>query len=111
MHSKAYFEELRTELLAKFPNRQIRTTAAMAVLDAIWHDVEQEAAPFAAFKDLYRDEIHMTTQVGRYLMHNIMRRALGQAPSAQGFQLESAEREYLDAKLSALPAVAQDAMP
>jgi len=112
VHSTAYFEKLRAELLAKFPNRQIRTTGALTVLDAIWHDVEQEAAPFAAFKDLYRDDIHMTTQVGRYLMHNVMRRALGQAPSAQGFQIESGEREYLDAKLNALPAaVAHDAMP
>lgn len=111
VHSTAYFERLRTELLTKFPNRQIRTTGALTVLDAIWHDVEQGTAPLAAFKDLYRDDIHMTTQVGRYLMHNVMRRALGQAPSAQGFQIDSAEREYLDAKLNALPAVAHDAMP
>ncbi len=109
--STAYFEKLRAELLVKFPDREIRTTQAIAVLDVIWHDVEQDAAPFAAFKDLYRDDIHMTTQVGRYLIHNVMRRALGQAPSSQGFQIESAEREYLDAKLNALPAVAHDAMP
>jgi hypothetical protein len=111
VHSTAYFEKLRAELQAKFPQREIRTTGALVVLDAIWHDVQQNAAPLASFKDLYRDDIHMTTQTGRYLMHNVMRRALGQAPSAQGFQIEAAERDYLDAKLSQLPAEAHEAMP
>lgn len=99
IHSPRYFAALQAELAAKYPQRDIRTTAAIQVLDDIWHDIEKSNAPFKSFAELYRDEIHMTTQVGRYLMHNLMRSALGQSRSQQGFQIDPVHQHYLDHKL------------
>lgn len=101
-HSPGYFRALQTQLQAKHPDRSIRISAALEVLDAVWHDIAQGQTPFGSFPELYRDEIHMTTQAGRYLMHNILRRALRQPFSNQGFQLEAAQKEYLDQRLSSL---------
>lgn len=103
-HSPSYFQTLQTRLQTQHPERTIRLTAALDVLDAIWHDIEQSRAPFQSFGELYRDDIHMTTQVGRYLMHNVMRMALQQPLSEQGFQLESAQKAYFDQRLSLIGA-------
>lgn len=103
-HSLGYFRALQTQLQAKHPERSIRLTAALAALDRVWHDIELGQAPFGSFAELYRDEIHMTTQAGRYLMHNVLRQALQQPLSDQGFQLEAAQKEYLDQRLSSLSA-------
>lgn len=102
VHTPAYFEALRAELSRRHPRLEIRSTQAIEVLDVVWHDIEGSRAPFDSFSELYRDEIHMTTQVGRYLMHNLMRRTLGQALSTQGFQIEANQRAYLDEKLREL---------
>ena len=40
-------------------------------------------APFASMEEVHRDKIHMNTVTGRYLMHQAMRRALGQPPMAE----------------------------
>lgn len=98
-HSSAYFKALQQRVQEQFPDRRLSTTAAMDVLDTIWHDIQQGQTPLIAFRDLYRDEHHMTTQLGRYLMHNVMRMALHQPPSDQGFQLEPEHKLYLDQKL------------
>ena len=103
-HSPGYFQAVKTQLRAKYPERSISVTAALEVLDTVWHDIERGQAPFGSFPELYRDEIHMTTQAGRYLMHNTLRQALQQPFSDQGFQLEAAQKEYLDQRLSALAA-------
>ncbi len=102
VHSLEYFAKLQTELQARHPNREIRSTRAIELLDAIWHDVGQATTPFDKFNDLYRDEIHLTTQAGRYLMHNALRHALGQVLSSQGFQVEEDEKDYLDGKLKSV---------
>jgi hypothetical protein len=50
-------------------------------------------------KQLYRDAIHMTHGEGRYLMHNLMRAALGQPPSDEGFPIAEENpdlKAYLD---------------
>lgn len=99
IHAPLYFEKLRQRLAAKFPGRQIRSSNAIHVLDSIWHDIDQGNAPFNEFAALYRDNIHMTTQSGRYLMHNLMRVALNQPVSDQGFQIDKSVQEYLDKKI------------
>ncbi len=104
IHAPKYFEVLVTTLSEKYPNRSIRTTSAIQTLDLIWHDIKNARAPFKSFEELYRDNIHMTTQVGRYLMHNLMRMALDQPRSGQGFQLEQSVKDYLDGKLAAVAA-------
>ena len=99
-HCPEYFERLIARLKEKFPDREIGSTHAIDVLDAIRHDIERSKAPFQSFSELYRDYIHVTVQVGRYLMHNLMRAALNQPPSSQGFQIDSAQKEYIDRKLA-----------
>lgn len=101
-HSPAYFAALHRELAVRYPKLEIRSTEAMQVIDAIGHDVQKQQAPLAKISELYRDEIHLTVQGGRYLAHNLMRRALGQPTSSQGFQLEPVLQSYLDQKIREL---------
>jgi hypothetical protein len=101
-HSPAYFQTLQTRLQTQHPERTIRLTAALDVLDTVWHDIELRRAPFQSFGELYRDNVHMTTQVGRYLMHNVMRVALQQPLSEQGFQIEATQKAYFDKQLNSL---------
>jgi hypothetical protein len=84
-HSQAYVNALIHELETRFPKRVFRATQATVALDHIAKDIENGAAPMSEVKDLYRDEIHMTHSHGRYLMHNLMRDALGQPPSLTAF--------------------------
>lgn len=101
VHAPAYFQLLMSRLQSRFPDRKIATTRAVHLLAAIEQDIQTQRAPFVALKELYRDDIHMQLQSGRYLMHNAMRRALGQPLSEQGFQVEDEIRAYLDRKLAA----------
>ncbi len=102
VHALKYFENLTAKLSEKNPRLSIRSTQAIRVLDEIWHDIEHSRAPFTSFEQLYRDNIHMTTQIGRYLMHNLMRIAVDQPLSSQGFELEEPIKSYLDSKLTAV---------
>lgn len=102
VHAPEYFQALTAALQAAHPQRTIRSTLAMQVLDEIYHDIQSGQAPFASFETLYRDSIHMTTQEGRFLMHNLMRIAVQQPISEQGFQLEPQPKEYLLGKLNAV---------
>ncbi len=104
LHAPQYFERLKTGLLKLHPTCSIRSTSAIDVLDEIYHDIAGGQAPFASFEELYRDSIHMSTQTGRYLMHNLMRIALDQPLSDQGFQLDPPHKEYLTLKLKAVQA-------
>ena len=83
--SPEYFSTIKTKLNSLHPGRSITTTKAVDILDLIYHDIENGNAPFEQFSDLYRDELHMTLTAGRYLMHNVMRTALNQPLSDQGF--------------------------
>lgn len=100
VHAPSYFEKLIHHLRQAHPDRTIRCTHAMDVLDEIYHDIKDAKAPFQSFSELYRDDIHLEHQTGRYLVHNLMRLSLEMPLSAQGFQLEPKFKKYLDEKLA-----------
>ena len=99
--SPAYFDALLADLRAALPGREIRTTNAGALLYAVHRDAEAGRGPLAGLSDLGRDPIHLNLGPGRYLAHNALRRALGQPPRGEGFDVEPAVRAYLDEKLAA----------
>ena len=102
-HSPAYYRALLEALEEKHPDRTFRCTRAIDLLAKIAADIEAGNAPLSAVPDLYRDAIHMKLDSGRYLMHNAMRRALGQKASAKGFEkLDPKLKEYLDTVLATL---------
>ncbi|WP_145419832.1 hypothetical protein [Planctomycetes bacterium K23_9] len=102
-HGDAYFDELFQRLREKHPLREFRMTGAMNLLHAIADDIEKGVAPIDSISELYRDKIHMTLTAGRYLMHNAMRRSLGQSRSVAGFEKVPVDlRQYLNAKLDQL---------
>jgi hypothetical protein len=102
-HSPAYFRKLIAELKALHPGREIRQTLAQNLLATIDSDIVNSNAPIEAVKELYRDDIHLTHDAGKYLMHNAMRRALGQAPSTKGFEKVAPKmKAYLDGVLKYL---------
>ncbi len=82
VHSPAYFRQMVSRLRKRFPERSIRQTYAIDLLDQIDTDIRRGEAPFASLAELHRDKIHMKLDSGRYLMHNAMRAALGQPASA-----------------------------
>ncbi len=102
-HSRAYFEALTTRLRAKYPKREFRSTRAIELLAKVAEDVAAERAPIGKVADLHRDAIHLTNDGGRYLMHNAMRRAIGQPASTNGFEKTDPKlRSYLDGVLASL---------
>lgn len=108
-HSPTYLRALVAELRRLHPGRQIRQTFAQNLLAQIAEDIDAGRAPFKAIAELYRDDIHMTHDDGKYLMHNAMRRALGQPPSAAGFEkLKPEVKQYLDSVLGLLDTTPAD---
>ena len=102
-HSNAYFDALTSMLRQQHPETQFRLTAATRLLNEIARDVDHGRGPLTSIQQLYRDAIHMTTTSGRYLMHNVMRKALGQPISRSGFeQVPEDVRDYIDTKLEQL---------
>ncbi len=100
-HSPSYLRALIAELRRLHPDREIRQTLAQNLLAQIAEDIDAGRAPFKSVTELYRDAIHMTHDHGKYLMHNAMRRALGQPLSAAGFENLNPEiKRYLDGLLS-----------
>ena len=99
IHTTDYFARLVKALSRRFPDRNITTTGAIEVLYQISRDIEAKQAPFEEFADIYRDDIHLQQKSGRYLVHNLMRVALGLPRSDQGFQIEPGHKEYFDAKI------------
>ena len=81
-HSPGYFRALVAELRRLHPGRELRQTLVQNLLAAIADDIAANRAPFKNVVELYRDNIHLTHSHGKYLAHNAMRHALGQAPSA-----------------------------
>lgn len=103
VHNPGYIRALIAELRRTQPGREIRQTLAQNLLAKIAEDIAAKQAPFKNLAELYRDDIHMTNDHGRYLMHNAMRIALGQPPSATGFEKVNPEiRKYLDGVLALL---------
>lgn len=102
-HSKAYIEALTSLLKKNHPDREIRRTYAMDLLQQIAEDIDSGKAPIGEVAELYRDKIHMNVVTGRYLMHNAMRHALGQPRSIEGFaKIEPQMKAYLDSVLDTL---------
>ncbi len=96
-HSQAYFEALLKQLRDAYPDREFRSTQAMNALQQIQQDIETGKAPLENIEQMYRDSIHMTIGPGRYLMHNMMRKAMGQKSISDGFPEFDAElKTYLD---------------
>jgi hypothetical protein len=109
VHSPGYFRALSAELCRLHPGRELRQTFAQNLLATIAEDIAKKQAPLNNMKELYRDSIHVTLDHGRYLMHNAMRRALGQPPSAKSFaKLDPACKEYLDGVLALLETTPAD---
>jgi len=103
VHNPGYMRSLIAELRRAHPGREIRQTLAQNLLGKIAEDIAAKQAPLKTLAELYRDEIHMTNDHGKYLMHNAMRRALGQPPSAAGFdKLNPEVKKYLDGVLALL---------
>ncbi|NBV20582.1 MAG: hypothetical protein EBS05_01095 [Proteobacteria bacterium] len=108
-HSPAYFRALLAELRRQHPGRELRQTLAQNLLAQIAEDIAAGKAPVQKVVDLYRDEIHLKPESGKYLMHNAMRLALGQPPSAVGFEkIEPAMKQYLDGVLAQLKTAPAD---
>ena len=100
-HSPAYFNALLSALRGKHPNREFRCTQATDALARIAKDIDNGKAPFEKMQELYRDKIHLTTDHGRYLMHNLMRKAMDQPPSNAAFQtIDPKRKAYLDSVVS-----------
>lgn len=108
-HSPHYIRALVSELRRLFPGREIRQTLAQNLLAQIAEDIDAGRAPIKSVADLYRDPIHMTHDHGKYLMHNAMRRALGQPLSSAGFEnLNPEVKQYLDGVLALLTTAPED---
>ena len=109
VHSPGYFRALTGELRRLHPTRELRQTFAQNLLATIAEDIAKKQAPLNNIEKLHRDSIHVTLDHGRYLMHNAMRRALGQPPSAKGFaKLDPTRKEYLDGVLALLETTPAD---
>ncbi len=109
VHSPAYFRALLAELRRQHPGRELRQTFAQNLLAQIAEDIAAGKAPIKQLVDLYRDDIHLKPDSGKYLMHNAMRLALGQPPSATGFEkAEPAMKQYLDGVLAQLKTAPAD---
>ncbi|MDA0283146.1 MAG: hypothetical protein O3B86_07300, partial [Planctomycetota bacterium] len=108
-HSPGYIRALVAELRRLHPERELRQTFAQNLLAKIAEDIAARQAPIEKLEDLYRDAIHLTHSHGKYLVHNAMRRAMGQAPSAAGFkQLDPRVKQYLDGVLALLATTPAD---
>ena len=83
-----YFEDLVAALERRYPGRKISSTNAFAYLAAIGADSARGIGPYAQLSDIYRDHIHMTREDGRYLMHNVIRKSLGQEFSSDGILID-----------------------
>lgn len=108
-HSPGYIRTLLAELRKRHPQRELRQTFCQNLLEQISTDIAAGRAPLSDLESLHRDAIHMTHDHGRYLMHNAMRRALGQPHSAAGFsKLDPQMKEYLDGVLAMLETTPAD---
>lgn len=108
-HSPTYLRALVVELRRLHPDREIRQTLAQNLLALIADDIDAGRTPIKEVAELYRDPIHMTHNHGKYLMHNAMRRALGQPLSAAGFEnLNPEVKQYLDGVLALLTTTSED---
>ncbi|QDV66267.1 hypothetical protein [Crateriforma conspicua] len=115
--SRDYFDRLMDALHEAFPDRKLVRTQSAEVLYEIALDIENGNAPIDKLSDLYRDTHHMSTSGGgHYLMHNLLRKALGQ-PAKLGTtilpsdtQLSPELTTYLNSKFLSVSAVPEPNM-
>jgi len=108
-HSPGYLRALLAELRRLHPGRELRQTFAQNLLAQVADDVAAGRAPIKNVAELYRDDIHLTHDQGKYLMHNAMRRALGLASSAVGFEkINPVLKVYFDGVLALLATAPAD---
>ena len=98
-HSNAYTTELLRQLRVKYPDREFRCTEATRLLRSIADDIAAGRAPVSELADLYRDKIHMTIEGGRFLMHNAMRKTIGQPLLNEWPKIDLELQAYLTKKL------------
>ena len=101
-HDPAYVRALIDRVKRDYPSRTVRCTRAAEVLASIRADVDAGRGPIENHADLYRDAIHMTLTEGRFLMHNLMRRALGQPVQRSWEGVDAATKNYLLNKIDAV---------
>lgn len=77
-HSDVYFDKIEAELKSRHPDLTILRTDAYKLLETIDKAIIDGKSPFKELKELYRDPIHMTHELGQPMMHNLMRKTLGQ---------------------------------
>ena len=95
--SPSYMTQLVAELEDRNPTRTFISTNVIEHLYSIWY--HSPVGPFDEIDDLYRDDPHLTLQAGRYLAHNLTRKAIGQsypANPSDHFTLTADEKTYLD---------------
>ena len=98
-----YFEDLVAALEVRHAGRKISSNHAFAYLAQIENNALRGIGPYDELSDIYRDQIHMTLGDGRYLMHNVVRKSLGQEFSSEGITIDSARQSYLDQILTTVP--------
>lgn len=100
-HGSIYYNRLIDTLSVTFPETKFRRTYTTELLERISKDISDGNAPYSELSELYRDDIHMTYQDGRYLMHNAMRIAIDQDISDVGFnEIIEENQSYLNGILS-----------
>ena len=105
VHAEVWFDAVLQRLAAEFPGRRITRTRCTDALWMIADDVAAGRAPAEHLPNLevmYRDAIHLDLAHGRFLMHNLMRAAVGQPlvqewskpidPTLQAYLLEVVRR-------------------
>ena len=100
VHTPTWVGSLVAQLRERHPGRELRETRAMDLIARADADAARGRTPFDSVAVLYRDVQHMSYGAGRYLMHNAMRAALGEEPSAAGFRLPPDDKRYLDSLLA-----------
>lgn len=97
----AYINDLIDEIESRNPGRSLGNSQSHDLLWLIYQDIEAGIGPFDHLSDLYRDTVHMDYSIGRFLMHNMMRRKLGQSIYDPG-DIDPEIRDYLLSKIDAV---------
>ena len=95
-HSAKYFDALLETLRKSHPTRSFARTYAIDALQQLEQEIASHKAPIESIDVLYRDKIHMDLVTGRFLMHSLMRQAIGRPISHTGFdKLDTDSAQYL----------------
>ena len=101
--SPVYFDRLIANLVELHPGQTVTRTFATDILNDISADIDNNIGPYNSLSDLYRDELHMSYEEGRFLMNNVMRIALDQPRVLEHSLVADDRLAYLNEKLAAVP--------